>query len=54
MTMAVIGWDFGGAHLKAVKLDASGVVERAVQLACPLWQGLDQLESALDQALTKL
>jgi probable H4MPT-linked C1 transfer pathway protein len=54
MTMAVIGWDFGGAHLKAVKLDAGGMVERAVQLACPLWQGLDQLESALDQALAEL
>ena len=54
MTRAVIGWDFGGAHLKAVKLDAGGVVERAVQLACPLWQGLDRLEAALSATLDEL
>ena len=54
MTRAVIGWDFGGAHLKAVKLDAAGVVERTVQLACPLWQGLDRLEAALAAALAEL
>ena len=54
MTKSVIGWDFGGAHLKAVKLDAGGVVQRAVQLACPLWQGLDRLEAALTAALGEL
>ena len=47
---AVIGWDLGGAHLKAARLDAAGRVERVVQLPCPLWQGLGQLEQALGAA----
>jgi probable H4MPT-linked C1 transfer pathway protein len=51
---AVIGWDLGGAHLKAARLDAAGRVEQVVQLACPLWQGLTELESALDAAVAAL
>lgn len=51
---AVIGWDLGGAHLKAARLDAHGRVERVVQLACPLWQGLGELERALDAAVAAL
>lgn len=47
----IIGWDIGGAHLKAVLLDAEGRVRQAVQLPCPLWQGMAQLENALDQVL---
>lgn len=47
---AVIGWDLGGAHLKAARLDASGRVLEVVQVACPLWQGLQHLHSALDVA----
>lgn len=45
---AVIGWDVGGAHLKAARLDATGRVEEVLQAACPLWQGLDHLHTALD------
>lgn len=51
---AVIGWDLGGAHLKAARLDAGGRVERVVQVACPLWQGLAHLERALAQAAAML
>lgn len=46
---AVIGWDVGGAHLKACRLGA-GRVRDVGQWACPLWQGLDQLDHALEQA----
>lgn len=42
-----MGWDVGGAHLKAVVLNEQGRIETAHQVACPLWQGLDQLERAL-------
>ncbi len=45
----VLGWDLGGAHVKAVLLDASGVAVEAIQVACPLWQGLDRLRDAVDQ-----
>jgi (4-(4-[2-(gamma-L-glutamylamino)ethyl]phenoxymethyl)furan-2-yl)methanamine synthase len=47
----VIGWDIGGAHLKAVSLDSSGNIVRCIQLPCPLWQGLQHLEQGVDQIL---
>src|SRR5437867_1357630 len=53
-TDAVIGWDVGGAHLKVARLDATGAVERVLQLPCPLWQGMDHLHRALDQACASL
>lgn len=49
-----IGWDLGGAHLKAVRLDEAGRVINAVQLPCPLWQGLTYLEQAIDTAVASL
>lgn len=46
-----VGWDVGGAHLKAVLLDADGRVLDAIQLACPLWRGLNFLEQATSSIL---
>ncbi len=46
-----LGWDLGGAHLKAVQLGPRGGVETVRQVPCPLWQGLDRLESAIDAVL---
>ena len=40
------GWDIGGAHLKVASLDPSGRLIEVRQLACPLWQGLEQLDEA--------
>lgn len=45
----VVGWDVGGAHLKACLLER-GVVVDVAQWACPLWQGLQHLHAALGQA----
>lgn len=42
-----IGWDIGGANLKAVLLDAEGIAQSVYQLACPLWKGLHELEQAM-------
>ena len=42
-----IGWDIGGAHVKAVLLDERGELQCAKQLACPLWLGLEQLTEAI-------
>jgi probable H4MPT-linked C1 transfer pathway protein len=50
----VIGWDLGGAHLKAARLDASGAVQRVIQVACPLWQGIEHLYRAVQEALPEL
>lgn len=46
---ALFGWDAGGAHLKACRLQG-GQVQDAAQWACPLWQGLPRLEEALRAA----
>lgn len=51
---AIIGWDVGGAHLKGARLSADGKVLQVVQLPCPLWQGLSQLEQAIERATTVL
>lgn len=45
----VIGWDIGGAHVKAARVDAGRLVA-VRQWPCPLWQGLDQLDAVLDDA----
>lgn len=47
-----IGWDVGGAHLKAVLLDPENRVLNVIQLACPLWQGIDHLAAAVDDVMT--
>ncbi len=44
-----IGWDVGGAHVKAC-LVAGGQVVDVAQWPCPLWQGLDHLARAIDAA----
>lgn len=48
-----IGWDIGGAHLKAVLLDEHARVLKVKLLYCPLWKGLDSLEQAIAQVLTE-
>lgn len=47
----VIGWDVGGAHLKAVQVNAQGHVLAAKQVYCPLWRGVHELEQAIDNVL---
>lgn len=47
MIESIIGWDIGGAHIKAVHIDQDGRVISAKQQACPLWMGLDQLTLAV-------
>jgi (4-(4-[2-(gamma-L-glutamylamino)ethyl]phenoxymethyl)furan-2-yl)methanamine synthase len=51
---AVIGWDLGGAHLKAARLGPGRRVEAVAQLPCALWRGLAELHTALDAAVAQL
>ena len=46
-----IGWDVGGAHLKAALLDTSGALLQVVQVPCALWRGLPELDAAIDEVL---
>ncbi|QXX75376.1 hydantoinase/oxoprolinase family protein [Methylovirgula sp. HY1] len=46
---SIIGWDIGGAHLKAARLDGGRIVN-VVQIASPLWQGVEELHRAFGEA----
>lgn len=50
----ITGFDLGGAHLKAAQVTRDGRVVTAIQVPCPLWLGMDRLETALDSALPRL
>ena len=45
----VIGWDIGGAHLKAARAEGGRIVA-ACTVACPLWRGTGLLDGAFLQA----
>ncbi|MEO5696279.1 MAG: H4MPT-linked C1 transfer pathway protein, partial [Burkholderiaceae bacterium] len=49
---AVIGWDVGGAHVKACLMQRGEVVDVA-QWACPLWHGLDRLAPVIEAARSR-
>jgi probable H4MPT-linked C1 transfer pathway protein len=50
----MMGWDVGGAHLKAVLINDQGHVLAAKQVYCPLWKGLNELASAIDSILLEM
>lgn len=52
MTELTVGWDIGGAHLKACMRTRDAVVDVA-QWPCALWQGLPRLAAALDAAAAR-
>jgi probable H4MPT-linked C1 transfer pathway protein len=49
----LIGWDIGGAHLKAVALQGERIVS-VRQRPCPLWQGLACFHEAVAALLREL
>ena len=51
MNSQIIGWDVGGAHLKAALLGPDGALQQVLQVPCPLWRGLHELELAIDIVL---
>jgi probable H4MPT-linked C1 transfer pathway protein len=54
MTLNIVGWDIGGAHLKAALLNSAGEIIDVYQQPCPLWKGLSELESAVFVILAAL
>lgn len=50
----MLGWDIGGAHLKAALVDSDGHALQVIQVACPLWLGLHELNLAVAKVLDKL
>ena len=49
-----LGWDLGGAHLKAAAIDRSGRVVWVKQLPCPIWQGVEHLDRAVAAVLQEI
>lgn len=47
----MMGWDIGGAHVKAAVVNPAGEILAVFQQPCPLWKGLDQLRSAVTRML---
>ena len=47
--MAVVGWDIGGAHLKAARCEEGRIVATA-QIAAPMRLGLERLGQAFAEA----
>jgi len=54
MNKQIIGWDIGGAHVKAAILAGNGEVLKVLQAPCPLWKGIAQLALALQPILSGL
>lgn len=54
MRNEIIGWDIGGAHVKAAALNVRGEIVAIIQKPCPLWQGVDKLKLAVTAILEEL
>jgi (4-(4-[2-(gamma-L-glutamylamino)ethyl]phenoxymethyl)furan-2-yl)methanamine synthase len=50
---SIIGWDVGGAHLKAARAEDGRIVD-IVQVPCSLWLGLDRLREAMRVVMSRL
>lgn len=53
MKKAIMGWDIGGAHVKAALLNMQGEVVEVALLACPLWKGMQYLHQAVQSVLSR-
>lgn len=53
MQTNIIGWDIGGAHVKAAVI-SDGKMTAVYQQPCPLWKGLDQLQRAVNAIMQEL
>src|SRR3954469_4032184 len=51
-TQLQVGWDIGGAHVKACLLE-HGAPGDIAQWPCPLWQGMEHLDAALALARSR-
>ncbi|NOQ80949.1 MAG: H4MPT-linked C1 transfer pathway protein [Methylophaga sp.] len=54
MTRNISGWDIGGAHVKVARCSPQGELLQVIQVPCPLWQGIEQLEHAIDSIFNTL
>ncbi|MEY2700103.1 MAG: hypothetical protein RIQ52_858 [Pseudomonadota bacterium] len=48
--ITTVGWDIGGANLKAALFNSAGQIIEVMQWSCPLWQGLIHLSDRIHEA----
>lgn len=54
MQPSIIGWDVGGAHVKAAIIEANGLISKVFQYPCQLWKGLQHLNLTVIKILDKI
>ncbi|MCK5830554.1 MAG: H4MPT-linked C1 transfer pathway protein [Methylococcales bacterium] len=54
MQQRIVGWDIGGAHVKAAVLEPNGLFSKVIQTACPLWKGIEHLIQAVHQIVSEV
>ena len=50
----ISGWDIGGAHIKVARCKPDGELINVIQVACPLWRGMEQLAQAIESIFEQL
>jgi (4-(4-[2-(gamma-L-glutamylamino)ethyl]phenoxymethyl)furan-2-yl)methanamine synthase len=53
MSANILGWDIGGAHLKAAIIQSPSDVIAVYQQPCQLWKGIDKLHEAVQVILSQ-
>jgi len=54
MQANIMGWDIGGAHVKAALINSAGEIIAVYQQPCPLWKGLAELRQAVTAIMQAL
>jgi (4-(4-[2-(gamma-L-glutamylamino)ethyl]phenoxymethyl)furan-2-yl)methanamine synthase len=54
MPTNIMGWDIGGAHLKAAIIRPPSEVVAVYQRPCQLWKGIDKLHEAVQNIMDEL
>ena len=52
--MKIIGWDIGGAHIKAAKIDFKKKTSKTKQIYSPIWKNLNYLKKSIKLIKKKL
>ncbi len=50
----IMGWDIGGAHIKAAIIKSPSEIVGVYQLPCQLWKGIDKLHEAAQKLLAEV
>ena len=52
--MKIIGWDIGGAHIKAAKIDFKKKTSKTKQIYSPIWKNINNLKKSIKLIKKKL